>query len=186
MKKNIISTSFLLLLLNFAYSQEKYLTTKGHIDFFSHTIAEDIKADNNQVLSVVNLEDKEIVIHVLMKSFLFENSLMQEHFNEDYVESDKFPKSKFTGQIIGFNPNGNAEQKVTLKGVLTLRGKNKEVEVPSILKFKDESLLVKGFFTIQVEDFDIKIPQSTINNIAKSIKVSFDIKHDKYEEENEY
>ena len=186
MKKNIISTSFLLLLLNFAYSQEKYLTTKGHIDFFSHTIAEDIKADNNQVLSIINLEDKEIVIHVLMKSFLFPNSLMQEHFNEDYVESDKFPKSKFTGQITGFNPNVDSEQKVVIKGALNLHGKTKQIDVSCMLSLKDESIYVKGSFMIQVEEFNIKIPQSTINNIAKSIKVSFDIKHDKYEEGSNY
>ena len=178
--KKTITTIFFLLLLNFSYAQEKYLTTSGYVDFFSHARLEDIKAVNDQVLSIVNLENKEIAIHVLMKSFFFEKSLMQEHFNENYIESDKYPKSKFKGRVIGFNPNITAKQKIAIEGEFSLHGKTKKIRISSIARLKDNKLSLKGYFYVLVKDFGIKIPRSTINNIAKSVKISFDIVHKKY------
>ena len=102
MKKTIFIL-FSVFFLNTSYAQDKYLTTIGYMDFFSHSPLEDIKAVNHQVLSIIDFDTNEIVIHVLIKSFFFEKSLMQEHFNENYMESDKYPKAKFKGKIIGFN-----------------------------------------------------------------------------------
>jgi len=178
--KKIVSTIVFLLLLNYSYSQDKYLTTSGNVDFFSHARLEDIKAVNDQVLSIVNLDNNEIAIHVLMKSFFFEKSLMQEHFNENYIESDKYPKSKFKGKIIGFNPNIKYKQKIAIEGELSLHGKTKKIRISSIARLKDNKLNLEGYFYVLVKDFDIKIPRSTINNIAKSIKISFDIILRKY------
>lgn len=182
MKTYILSISFFLLLLNFTYSQEKYLTKNGHINFFSDSPLKVIKANNNQVLSIVSIDNGQIVIHVLMKSFLFEKSLMQEHFNENYIESDKYPKAKFKGKLIGFDLSDNLEQKIRIKGELSLRGKTKQIELSSIMIFKEGVLAIKGSFNIAIADFDIKVSGSTMNNsIAELIKVSFDIKHIKYE-----
>lgn len=181
MKTYILSISFFFLLLNFTYSQDKYLTKTGNISFFSDTKVEAIEADNNQVLSVVNLDNSEIVVHVLMKSFLFEKSLMQEHFNENYIESSKYPKAKFKGQLIGFDRSNDLEQEVVIKGELSLRGKVKPIELSSVMILKDEVLAIKGFCNISIADFDIKLPAATVNNIAELIEISFDIKHKKYE-----
>ena len=174
MKTKLLTTLFLLL-LNFAYSQQKYLTTSGYVEFFSHARIEDIKADNDQVLSIVNLDNNEIVIHVLMKSFFFEKSLMQEHFNENYVESDKYPKAKFKGKIIGFNPDYKSNQKIAIDGELSLHGRTKRIRISSIAKFNNNKLRLEGYFYAFVKDFGIKIPKATINNISKKIKISFNI-----------
>jgi len=162
-----------------SYSQEKgkYLTTEGHIKFFSHAPIEDIEADNFDVLSIVNLDNNEIAIHALMKSFLFDKSLMQEHFNENYVESDKYPKAKFRGKITGFEPENLNPQKVSIAGNLTIHGITRKIKISSILKLKQDKLYVKGYFYVLLKDYDIKVPRSTINNIAKSIKITFDIIH---------
>ena len=169
-----------LFVFNFSFSQEKYFTTNGFVNFFSHSPIEDINADNNQTMSVVNIENSEIVIHVLMKSFMFEKSLMQEHFNENYVESDKYPKSKFNGKILNFDSQNSSEQKVTVKGELSLHGKTRPVETEATILYKDKKLSLKGTFNVLVADYDIRIPRTVINNIAKSIKVSFDIDHEPY------
>lgn len=176
--------SIILLYLVFtsaSYSQEKYFTISGFISFFSHSPLEDIKADNNQVLSIVDTSTGELAINVLLKSFMFKKSLMQEHFNENYVESDKYPKSKFKGKISGFDYNSQAEQTVSIEGTLSLHGKTADVKTEAILIKKDGKLSLKGEFNVLVADFDIKIPRTVKDNIAKSIKVSFDIDHEPYE-----
>ncbi len=175
--KLILLVVFYHFLSNFSYAQGKYLTTDGHIRFFSSAPLEDIEADNFDVLSIANLDDNEIAIHVLMKSFLFDKSLMQEHFNENYVESDKYPKAKFRGTIIGFNPKIKNSQKVSIDGSLTIHGITRKIRISSILKLKANKLYVKGYFYVLLKDYDIRVPKSTINNIAKSIKISFDIIH---------
>src|SRR4030042_6695880 len=98
-----LSLIILFLTLFFAANAQKYMTKNGYIGFFSHTPLEDIKADNNQVASVLDISTGEIVFQVLIKSFHFEKTLMEEHFNENYMESDKFPKSTFTGKIINLS-----------------------------------------------------------------------------------
>jgi hypothetical protein len=81
------------MLLALPSDAQKYMTRNGYIGFFSHTAMEDIKADNNQVASVLDITTGGIVFQVLIKSFHFEKALMEEHFNENYLESEKFPKS---------------------------------------------------------------------------------------------
>src|SRR5688572_21005069 len=78
---------------------DKYKTKNGKVTFYSHTDLEDIKADNNKVSSVLDTKSGKMVIEVLIKSFVFKKALMQEHFNENYMESNKYPKSKFDGKI---------------------------------------------------------------------------------------
>jgi len=172
---------FYLLFTTSSYSQEKFFTISGFISFFSHSPLEDIKADNNQVLSIVDTSTGELAINVLLKSFMFKKSLMQEHFNENYVESDKYPKAKFEGTMSGFDPKNESEQTVTIAGNLNLHGKTKDVSTQGVLIIKEGKLSLKGEFNVLVADFDIKIPRTVTDNIAKSIKISFDIDHEPYE-----
>jgi len=83
----------------FAVNGQKYMTKNGFIGFYSHTPMEDIKADNNQVVGVLDISTGEMVFQALIKSFHFDRALMEEHFNENYMESEKFPKSLFKGKI---------------------------------------------------------------------------------------
>ena len=168
------------LLVNVTNAQERYLTKNGAVTFFSSAVVEDIKADNNQVLSIIDAGSGKMAISILMKSFMFEKALMQEHFNENYVESDKFPKATFKGVIIDFESIKDSEKKVDVKGVITIHGISKEIVIPTNIKRTKESILVRGDFNLLLADYDIKIPGVVAKKIAKRIKVTFDFNHKPY------
>ena len=178
--KNIYFILFTILFVNQSFSQDKYLTKEGFVSFFSHSLVEDIKADNNQVLSIIDIKTGEIAIQMLMKSFFFKKALMQEHFNENYVESNKYPKAKFNGKIINFTQLNEQINETEIKGVLLFHGKEKEISTLAIVDFQDEEIVLTGEFTVEVADFNIKIPSVVRNNIAKTIKISFELHHKPY------
>src|SRR5450432_4078697 len=105
-----------------AYSQ-LYMTRTGFIGFYSKTSFEDIKAENNQVYAVIDAGKKNIAFAVLLKGFVFTKELMQEHFNENYVESDKYPKATFSGTCSGdMDLAKDGTYQIVIKGDLTLHG----------------------------------------------------------------
>ena len=109
MKRLIFSVIILSLVTS--VNAQKFMTKNGFISFYGHTPMEDIKADNNQVASVLDISTGDLVFQVLIKSFHFDRALMEEHFNENYMESDKFPKASFKGKItnlqsVNFSKNG--------------------------------------------------------------------------------
>ena len=122
-----------------------------------------------------------MAISILMKSFLFEKALMQEHFNENYVESDKYPKATFKGEILGFNTVNNVLTTKQVKGVLTIHGVSKEINIDANFIKQNKGILVSGDFMINLEDFKIKIPAIVAKNIAKKIKVTFNFNHKPYQ-----
>ena len=177
----ILSTFFLcLFLVSSANAQERFLTKKGMISFFSETPIENIEAQNNQVLSIVDATSGKMAIAILMKSFMFKKALMQEHFNENYVESDKYPKATFKGDIIDFETITTSERSIAIKGNLTIHGKTKEITIKALTKKTDAVLEMTGDFFINLTDFDVKIPSVVKNNISEKIKVSFRLYHKPY------
>jgi len=171
---------FSCLFYNTSQGQEKFITKQGYTSFFSHSPAEDIKADNNQVLSIIDTSTGDIAISILMKSFLFEKSLMQEHFNENYVESDKYPKALFRGKILNINELGKKKQTVTIAGDLTIHGVTQNIQTQAEIIKKEENISLNGNFPVTVADFNIKIPRVVIKNIAKTIKITFELDHKPY------
>ena len=171
---------FSCLFYNTSQGQEKFITKQGYTSFFSHSPAEDIKADNNQVLSIIDTSTGDIAISILMKSFLFEKSLMQEHFNENYVESDKYPKALFRGKILNINELGKKKQTVTIAGDLTIHGVTQNIQTQAEIIKKEDNISLNGNFPVTVADFNIKIPRVVIKNIAKTIKVTFEFDHKPY------
>ncbi|MEL4456405.1 YceI family protein [Lutimonas vermicola] len=163
-------------------AQDKYFTKEGYVSFFSHTIVEDIKADNQQVLSIVDTTTGDIAIQLLMRSFQFKKALMQEHFNENYVESYKYPKATFKGVILNLNELVEGDFETEIKGILLVHGREKEVSTMVKVTKKNEMLILTGHFMVEVADFDIKIPSIVANNIAKTIEVSFELKHKPYKQ----
>ena len=161
-------------------SQERYLTKNGAISFYSKAPMEDITADNNQVLSIVDATKGKMAISILMKSFLFEKALMQEHFNENYVESDKYPKATFKGDILNFDAINATPSKAKVKGMLTIHGVSKEIIIDANFTKTKEGILVDGDFIIEVDAYNIKIPAVVAKNIAKKIKVNFNFNHKPY------
>lgn len=178
--KNRFLIIWLLLISSQLFSQERYLTKEGYISFFSHSLAEDIKADNYQVLSVIDKKTGEIAIQLLMKSFMFKKALMQEHFNQSYVESHKYPKAIFKGYIINFNELDSQNDTVEIKGILSIHGKEKEISIVAKVEVLKDQINLSGHFMVEVADFNINIPIVVRNNIAKTIKVTFDLKHKPY------
>ena len=179
MMKTIYTVLIFLFVINISKAQDRFLTKNGSVTFFSSAPMEDIKADNNQVLSIVDTSSGKMAISILMKSFLFEKALMQEHFNENYVESDKFPKATFKGTILNFD-DIESNTKVNVKGTITIHGKSKEIVIPANISKTEDAILVKGEFNLLVADFDIKIPKVVAKNIAKEIKVTFEFNHKPY------
>jgi polyisoprenoid-binding protein YceI len=175
-----LSLLFLFLGLFFTVNAQKYMTKNGYIGFFSHTPAEDIKADNNQVASVIDASSGEIVFQVLIKSFHFPKTLMEEHFNENYMESDKFPKASFKGKItnlasVDFKKNGTNE--VIVEGDLTIRDATKRMTAKGTIEVVTGGLNANTKFIISPEDFNIKIPSVVRENIAKAIEVTVSMKY---------
>lgn len=182
MKKRLIFTLTLVFTLyNSLLAQERYLTKQGSISFFSHTQVEDIKAENNQVLSIVDISSGDIAITILMKSFAFEKALMQEHFNENYVESDQFPKAYFTGKVKNLEEILRGDNSIAqIEGKLTIHGVTKEVTIRSKLYINKTKIELQGKFIILVADYNIKIPAIVRNNIAREVEVSFRLEHSPY------
>ena len=177
MKTFLFSLLIAIFVCNLTFSQERYYTRNGHIDFFSHAPLEDIKANNEQVAVFLTVSNGEISAAMLMKSFSFVKALMQQHFNESYIESDKFPRAEFEGRIIDFNKidfkDGKAHN-ATAKGKITIHGVTKEIEIDGNLTFKGGKYLLNAVFILKPEDFEIEIPSSKRDNIAKEIRVTLE------------
>jgi len=175
-----LTVLLLLLVLFLAANAQKYMTKNGYIGFFSGTPVEDIKADNNQVASVIDVSTGEIVFQVLIKSFKFEKALMEEHFNENYLESEKFPRSTFKGKItnlsaVDFTKPGQYD--VTLEGDLNIHDVTNKISVKGSLEIVAGGINANSKFNIVPEDYKIKIPSVVRNNIAKLIEVTVIIKY---------
>jgi polyisoprenoid-binding protein YceI len=181
MKSLLIVSLVLLMSASSVYSQ-KYMTRNGHIRFFSSASLEDIEAHNRQVNAALDLETGDFVFRVLVRSFEFEKALMQEHFNENYMESHKFPNASFQGKIsnlseIDFNKNGTYE--ATVEGKMTIHGVTKDIVEKGTLSMKDGTIEAYSQFNVKVADYDIKIPKTVVNNIAENIQVTVDVKLEK-------
>jgi hypothetical protein len=153
---------------------QKYTTEKGQISFFSDASIEDIAAVNTVVGSMFNAQSGDIVYIVKIRDFIFPKALMREHFNEKYLESEKYPKATFQGRIDGFKANVQGPQKVRALGKLTIHGVTKDIDVPGTIEYAGNKLLMKTKFMIRLSDYDIKIPTIVWKNIAEEIEVSID------------
>ncbi|MGC8823620.1 MAG: YceI family protein [Bacteroidales bacterium] len=152
---------------------QKYITTEGHISFFSTTPFEDIKAENKKVIAILDIQTGEVAVSCIMKLFRFERALMEEHFNENYVESDKFPKATFKGKIVnaGVLANKNVEQEAEVEGTMNIHGVDQLFRTKIRITPMDTQIIVKGDFEISPADYNIKIPQIVRNKIAEKIQV---------------
>src|SRR6201995_1450534 len=170
MKRNIvivIAFSLALIHPHAAYSQ-LYSPRAGFVGFYSKTALEDIKAENNQVYAIIDAGKQNIAFQLLLKGFVFPKELMQEHFNENYVESDKYPKATFSGAYSGdITLTKDGVYKVTVKGNLTLHNVTKAIEIPATIEVKNGHLLGVADFKLKPEDFNISIPSLVRDKIDK-------------------
>jgi YceI-like domain len=164
--------SLLLLTCFFKGYSQTFITRNGYIGFFSKTPLEDIKAENRQVYAVIDADKKNLAFTLLVKGFLFQKELMQEHFNENYIESDKYPKANFIGNYTGdVNVSKDGSYPVQIKGQLTLHGVTQTIDVPATIEVQGSKLTGKSNFKLTPADFDIKIPALVKEKIAKQMDV---------------
>jgi polyisoprenoid-binding protein YceI len=105
---------------------------------------------------------------------MFAKSLMQEHFNEKYMESEKFPKATFQGKLTGFDLTKSGSQEVRAQGKLTIHGVTRDIDVPGTIEVAGKKITMKSKFMVKVADYDITIPQLLFQNIAEQVEVTVD------------
>ena len=174
MKRSIIIYAILLLAINTVTAQ-KYYTKNGNISFFSKTAMEDIKADNNQVMSILDTKTGDLQFSVLVKSFHFQKALMEEHFNENYMESNKFLKALFKGTItdpskIDFSKDG--VYKVNVSGEMNLHGVTKKIVSNGTITINAGIITASSIFPIKLAEYEISIPKLVKDNIAETINIT--------------
>jgi polyisoprenoid-binding protein YceI len=168
-------TAFLIFATASSMAQTRYIDRSGKASFFSSAPMEDIKAETNQALSVFDIKTGEIVASMLMRSFNFKKALMQEHFNENYVESNKFPKATFKGKVtnIGeFDIKKNGKYSLDVVGEITLHGVTRPLHVTAEAVVENGGIIAKAVFPLAVKDFDIEIPRLVVMNIAEQVEVT--------------
>jgi len=152
---------------------QRYFAEKSKVTFFSDGVVEDITASNTKVTSIFDVRG-DIAFLLSVKDFEFEKKLMQVHFNEKYMESEKFPKSSFQGRVVGFDPAIKGTQQVKAVGKLSIHGVTRDVEAPGTVEVVDNQLLVRSKFTVKLIDYNVKVPQIIWKNIAQQVEVSID------------
>jgi hypothetical protein len=175
-----IAIFILLLSTGFVVNGQKYMTKNGFIGFYSKTSMEVIKADNNQVASILDTGTGEMVFQVLIKSFHFDRALMEEHFNENYMESEKYPKSTFKGKItnlpsVSFTKNGTYD--VTVEGDLTIHNVNNKLSIKGTIEVITGGINANSKFNIVPEDYKIEIPGVVREKIDKNLEVTVSMKY---------
>lgn len=181
MKKLIVGiiTIGFLGIANSSFAQ-KYFTKEGSISFYSEAPMEKIEAFNKNATSVLDIQSGKMEFAVLIKGFHFEKALMEEHFNENYMESSKFPKSTFKGEItnlseVNFSTDG--KYKVNVKGNLTIHGETNPVETTGTLMVDGGKIIASSVFKVTVADYKIEIPKLVRENIAKEVDITVDLNY---------
>jgi len=182
MNKLILLFAFTLVFFN-AGAQNRFFTKDAKINFNSSTSLEDIIAESNQATTFIDIEKNEVAFSVLTTSFKFRRALMEEHFNENYMESSKFPKAKFTGKIV--SPIDWKSEKavvVDVKGELTMHGATKEVTFKATITPGKSSVSAIAELKVTPEDFKIAIPSAVRDKIAKEVTIKIDAVYAPYQQ----
>ena len=151
---------------------QKFTAEKTYVKFFSDAAIEDITAENTKASSIYNEATGDVVFSIPIKEFEFEKSLMKEHFNEKYMESEQFPKATFQGKISGYQSSTAGEQKASATGKMTIHGVTQDVTINGTAENVKGMPKMKAKFMVKLVDYKIKIPQLLWKNIAEEIEVT--------------
>ncbi len=150
-----------------------FLTKNAELTLFSEAPMENIEAVSKSAYGIININTGEIQFGVSIRSFRFRKALMQEHFNENYMESDKFPTAKFKGKLnspIDITKEG--EYQVTVTGDLEVHGVSKRRSFSGNIKVLNGRVEINSIFEVKCQDHDIKIPKLVFKNIAETLKIT--------------
>jgi len=172
MKKAILTTLAVALCYFSAVAQHIYISKNAAVSFFSTTPAEDIEGKSVQGSSVIDISTRNIIFKVANTSFQFQKKLMQEHFNENYMESDKFPASTFKGKIVEtIDLTKDGTFNVTVAGTLDLHGVSKNYQTKATIIVNQGSISAKTVFNVKIADHQIKVPTIVFAKIAEMVEV---------------
>ncbi len=165
-----------------ADAQNIYMTKIGKVSFNSRAKSpEKVEADNNEVSSVLNTQTGEMVFAILIKSFHFTSALMEEHFNENYAESNKYPKSTFKGKILNpstVNFSKDGAYPVSAEGDLTFHGVTKKITSTGSITIKAGKIITYSKFQVKLKDFNISIPSLVADKISEEIDIIVDCNYE--------
>ena len=151
------------------YSQ-KFICDDGEVSFFSSAPMEDISARNNKVKAIYDSNTKELVFQLKITDFMFPNKLMQEHFNENYLESDIYPKSTFTGKVLSQNL-----EEAQVEGDLNIHGITNRINVKGVLRKERDKINISAGLIVSLADYNIDIPKIVMYKIAEDIEISVNV-----------
>ena len=161
---------------------QKFYTDKGLTKFDGSKAAfEPIKANNNKTVSIIDSDSGQIAAVILISEFDFRLGLMQEHFNENYLESNIYPKSTFEGQIINFNLkelNGDFKE-YEIEGVLMIKGVNNEIITNAKIRKLDEKIELISGFSVMLSDYNVKIPKIVFKKIDEEVKINLNFVYER-------
>ena len=168
-----------LFILNYSAlcAQTKYRTSEGTVNFNASTPLEDIDATNKEVNAILEMETGRFAVVMLIKDFEFSRRLMQEHFNENYMESEKFPKAYFSGTIEDFSMDSLSKEVVvkTVSGKLTIHGITLNRKEKIKLRKKGSAIHLESNFLVRTEAHDIEVPRIVFAKIAEKVMVEVDL-----------
>lgn len=179
--KNLFLILALTMAIGTTANAQNFFTKNGKLSFFSKTAMENIEAANNQAVSVLNTKTGDIAFSVLINGFLFKKSLMQEHFNENYMESATYPKATFKGSVKDISKldlTKDSNYPVSVSGDLTMHGVTNKVTVPGTIAVKGGKMNATATFIVMLADYKISIPKVVESNISKSIEIKVDCNYE--------
>lgn len=175
--KHLLALALAILAFNNTVAQEKVLTKSGVTTFEASVPSfEEVKATNKLSGCILNTKTGEIVGLLMMKNFKFKSALMEEHFNENYMESDKYPKGVFKGKIQNFNIENltSNNQDFTINGSMEIHGKSKDITISVKISKKENSIFLSSNFNLNTDDFGIELPILVRSKVAKKVNVQID------------
>jgi len=179
---NILFTSFILFLQTLILqgpelksSGAVYISEKSHVRFFSQAPLENIEATSTKLRAALNIETGILLFIIPINSFEFEKQLMQNHFNDQYLESDKYPEARFEGKFTGAPLELTGSIEALFEGLLTIHGETNKISGKALLQKDGTIIHGKSTFLVRLEDYKIKVPRMVIKNIAEEVEVTIQI-----------
>lgn len=170
--KRIIFISLLVLFVRSGHAQNIFICNEAGISFFSSAPIEDIKASTDKGFFAFNANTKDVYFKVPVNTFQFRKSLMQQHFNDTFLETDKYPYAEFKGKIMEeIDPAAEGTHPVHVEGSLTLHGVTRPYKVPGVLAIRGAKITATAEFKIELANHQIEIPSFLFKNIAESVDV---------------
>lgn len=180
--KKIIAVCFLVFFSATVCFSQTYITRNGNISFYSHTALEDIKAQNNEAVSVLNPSTGDLEFKVAIKSFHFAKTAMENHFNgDDYMASEKYPKAGFKGKILNISAVNflkDGTYNISVNGELTIRDVTKQVTANGKITIKNGVAIVTSTFTVKRKEFNVIGESFVQKKIAEEIEINVNCEYE--------